>query len=160
MKKFDHLREAICDLVSIAEDSVDGELFKELDEAGASAIDCLDELEGYKNAEDQGLLPRFHLGDEFWTVGYSKVSKSKVVMLQQKKDGTWKYRFCNEYSNTMDCEERELGKYFFATKEEAEQALAEMRNIEEAKDNLATEIARIGYTDKADARERIEQALK
>ena len=35
MKKFDHLREAICDLVSIAEDSVDGELFKELDKADA-----------------------------------------------------------------------------------------------------------------------------
>ena len=47
-------------------------------------------------------------------------------MLQQKKNGIWKYRFCDEQSHTHDYEENEYGKYFWATKEEAEQALKQM----------------------------------
>lgn len=73
----------------------------------------------YEDAEEQGLLPKFHLGDEFWTIHWNGVRKEKIVMLQQKKDGTWKYRF----PTTADYEENEFGKYFFNTKEEAEQAL-------------------------------------
>lgn len=87
-------------------------------------------LADYEDAEEQGLLPNFHLGDEFWTKWLGKPLKAKIVMLQQKKNGLWKYRFCDEHSHTMDYEENELGKYFFATKEEAEQALAERKNNE------------------------------
>jgi hypothetical protein len=87
------------------------------------------ELQKYRDAEEQGLLPRFHLGDEFWTTRLDRVVKAKVVMLQQKKDGSWKYRLSreisSEYHNTIDFEESDYGKYFFATKEEAEQKLAE-----------------------------------
>lgn len=89
----------------------------------------LRELKTYKDAEKKGLLPKFYLGYEFWIEWLGEILKAKIVMLQQKKDGTWKYRFCDERSHTMDYEENELGKYFFATKEEAEQALAEMKEV-------------------------------
>ena len=73
-------------------------------------------LAEYEIAEEKGLLPKFHLGDVFWTVHHDGVTKEKIVMLQQKKDGTWKYRF----PNTCDYEERDYGKCFFDTKDEAE----------------------------------------
>lgn len=85
---------------------------------------AIQKLAEYEDAEEQGLLPRFHLGDEFWTVHWNGVQKEKIVMLQQKKDGTWKYRF----PNTADYTESDYGKYFFDTKEEAEQKLEEMNN--------------------------------
>ena len=157
MEKFDHLREAICNLVSIAEDSVDGELFKELDEAGVRITNCLEELEEYKNAEEQGLLLRLpvEIKGYVYTTIHGDVSKHKVYSYSTAPMGLGIIAR-GIYGKPLGI----VGKSVFATKEEAEQALAEMRNIEEAKDNLATEIARIGYTDKADARERIEQALK
>ena len=84
--------------------------------------DVMCKLADYEDAEEQGLLPKFHLGDEFWTVRCRKVLKSKIVMLQQKKDGTWKYRFSQEisskYHDTSDYEELDYGRYFFNTKEE------------------------------------------
>lgn len=82
------------------------------------------ELARYEDLEEKGLLPKFHLGDEFWTVRCREVLKSKIVMLQQKKDGTWRYRFSQEisskYHDTSDYEEKDYGKYFFDVKEEAE----------------------------------------
>ena len=66
-------------------------------------------------------IPKFNLGDEFWVIHLSGVSKEKITMLQQKKDGTWKYRFSNSADYTQD----EYGVYFFSTKEEAENAIFE-----------------------------------
>ena len=87
---------------------------------------AVNKLADYEDAEEKGLLPKFYLGYEFWIEWLGEILKAKIVMLQQKKDGTWKYRFCDERSHTMDYEENELGKYFFATKEEAEQVLKQM----------------------------------
>ena len=91
-----------------------------------------DKLAEYEDAEEQGLLPRFHLGDEFWTIRLGKVLKSKIVMLQQKKDGSWQYRFSQEitpeYHDTHNYKESEFGKRFFLTKEEAENELAKMKD--------------------------------
>lgn len=107
-----------------------------LDEEGGCINGCkvpklYRRLAEYEDAEEQGLLPRFHLGDEFWALRLGRVVKAKVVMLQQKKDGTWKYRFSLEisstYHDTVDYEQIEYGKYFWSTKEEAEQKLAEMK---------------------------------
>ena len=88
-------------------------------------------LADYEDLEEQGLLPKFHLGDEFWTVRLRKVLKSKIVMLQQKKDGTWRYRFRQEinpkYHDTSDYEESDYGKYFFTNKEEAEKLAKEQK---------------------------------
>ena len=42
------LKDAICELVNLAEDAdISREVFEMLDNAGADIIDCLDELEGY-----------------------------------------------------------------------------------------------------------------
>lgn len=86
--------------------------------------EIIKKLAEYEDLEEQGLLPKFHLGDEFWTVRCREVLKSKIVMLQQKKDGTWRYRFSQEisskYHDTSDYEEKDYGKYFFNVKEEAE----------------------------------------
>lgn len=94
----------------------------------------IDKLGAYEDLEEQGLLPRFHLGDEFWALRLGRVVKAKVVMLQQKKDGTWKYRFSLEisstYHDTVDYEQIEYGKYFWSTKEQAEQKLESMRGGE------------------------------
>ena len=73
-------------------------------------------LRKYEDLQEQGLLPKFHLGDEFWVIHYDGVVKEKIVMLQQKKDGTWKYRF----KNTCDFEENKFGKEFFDNEEDAE----------------------------------------
>lgn len=88
-------------------------------------------LADYEDLEEKGLLPKFHLGDEFWTVRLRKVLKSKIVMLQQKKDGTWRYRFRQEispkYHDTSDYEESDYGKCFFTNKEEAEKLAKEQK---------------------------------
>ena len=88
-------------------------------------------LAKYEDLEEKGLLPKFHLGDEFWTVRLREVLKSKIVMLQQKKDGTWRYRFRQEispkYHDTSDYEECDYGKYFFVDKEEAEKLAEEQK---------------------------------
>ena len=42
----------------------------------------------YEDLKEQGLLPKFHLGDEFWVVHYDGAAKENIVMLQQKKNGT------------------------------------------------------------------------
>ena len=75
-------------------------------------------LAEYEDLEEKGLLPKFHLGDEFWTVRLREVLKSEIVMLQQKKDGTWRYS--PKYHDTSDYEESDYCKYFFPNKEEAE----------------------------------------
>lgn len=86
-------------------------------------LETFEEFNRYKDLEEQGLLSKFHLGDEFWVEWVGEILKAKIVMLQQKKDGTWKYRFCDEKSHTFDYKEKHYGKYFFDTKAEAEEVL-------------------------------------
>ena len=90
----------------------------------------MDGFNRYMELEEQGLLPRFHLGDEFWTIRLGKVLKSKIVMIQQKKDGDWQYRFSREtapqYHDTANYKESDFNKRFFLKKEAAEAALKEM----------------------------------
>ena len=93
--------------------------------------EAMEKLARYEELEEQGLLPRFHLGDEFWTIRLGKILKARIVMLQQKKDGSWQYRLSreitSEYHDTVNCKESKFGKTVFLTKAEAEKALAEMR---------------------------------
>ena len=93
----------------------------------------LHRLAEYEDAEEDGLLPRFHLGDEFWCLHIDELVKAKVVTLQQKKDGSWNYTMSREISHNYHdiayYKEREYGKYFWSTKAEAEQALAEMQKL-------------------------------
>lgn len=96
-----------------------------------NSIKALEELKDYKDAEEDGLLPKFHLGDEFWCLYIDKVVKAKIVSLQQKKDGSWNYTLSREisenYHDIAYYKERKYGKYFWSTKSEAEQALAKMK---------------------------------
>lgn len=92
-----------------------------------------DKLAEYEQAEEDGLLPRFHLGDEFWCLYIDEVVKAKIVTLQQKKDGSWNYTLSREisenYHDIAYYKEREYGKYFWSTKAEVEQALAKMKGV-------------------------------
>lgn len=45
---YDKLKDAICELVNIAEDATSREVFEILDNAGVDVIDCLDKLSGYE----------------------------------------------------------------------------------------------------------------
>lgn len=45
---YDKLKDAICELVNLAEDATSREVFEMLDNAGADVIDCLDKLIGYE----------------------------------------------------------------------------------------------------------------
>lgn len=91
----------------------------------------LEKLKDYEQAEEDGVVPKFHLGDEFWCLYIDKVVKAKIVSLQQKKDGRWNYTLSREisenYHDIAYYKECEYGKYFCSTKAEAEQALAEMK---------------------------------
>lgn len=99
--------------------------------SNATRYDIIDKLGEYEQAEEGGLLPRFHLGDEFWCLHIDEIVKAKVVTLQQKKDGSWNYTLSREISHNYHdiayYKEREYGKYFWSTKPEAEQALAKMK---------------------------------
>ena len=47
--RIDELKDAICELVNLAEDAdITREVFETLDNAGTDIIDCLDELDGYR----------------------------------------------------------------------------------------------------------------
>ena len=105
-------------------------------------VDDLKHIQDLIDADEKGLLPKFHLNDEFWTVRCGEVLKSKIVMLQQKKDGTWRYRFSQEispkYHDTHDYEELDYGKYFFDDKKEAEKRCEyELKQWEEARKKLS-----------------------
>ena len=125
-----------------------------------SIAQALNKLQEYENAEEDGLLLRLPC-----PIG------STVYAVVEECEGD--YYDCSHSCETCNnrhiyiVEEKfnleyldEIGKWIFLTKAEAEQALAEKLAIEKAKDNLAEKIARLGLTDKADARDRIECALK
>lgn len=121
----------------------------------------LEELKEYKAAEEHGLLLRLPC-------------KIGTTVYAIAEDCNGDYHDCNwRRCEICECLDRhieeigfelfmveDMGKQIFLTEAEAEAALAKMKDIEKAKDNLASEIARIGYMDKEDARDRIEQALK
>lgn len=93
-------------------------------------IKVFDELLEYRKLKENGMLPEFNLGDEVWSIRLGEILKSKIVMLQQKKDKTWIYRVSREispgYHDTANYKENDFDKLFFLTKEAAEAALKEM----------------------------------
>ena len=108
------------------------EICKEVLDCGVCPISkAIDKLAEYEQAEEDGLLPRFHLGDEFWCLYIDQVVKAKIVSLQQKKDGSWNYTLSREiscsYHDIAYYKESEYRKYFWSTKAEAEEALAKMK---------------------------------
>lgn len=87
-----------------------------------------DRLAAYEDAEEQELLIRlpFKVGDcVYYLNPFDEIEKGKITMIQQKADGTWKFRVTTSFSHdvTLDA----LGKTVFLSKEEAEKALEGMR---------------------------------
>lgn len=57
-----------------------------------------------------------------WYRSPAEIVESRVSMIQQKADKSWKFRISNKYG-TDDFKADEIGKYVFLTKEAAEEAL-------------------------------------
>lgn len=60
-----------------------------------------------------------------WYHAPAEILESRVSMIQQKVNGSWKVRISNRYG-TDDIKAEDIGNYVFFTKEEAEEALAKM----------------------------------
>lgn len=90
--------------------------------------DAIDKLAAYEDAEEQGrlvILP-CKIGDTVYCCyQFDEIENGKITMIQQKADGTWKFRVTTDYSRdvTMDA----IGKTVFLTREEAETAIKEKK---------------------------------
>lgn len=79
-------------------------------------------------AEEQGLLIRLPCkvgACAYYINPFDEIEKGKITMIQQKADGTWKFRFSTSFSH--DVTKDDLGKTVFFTREEAEKALEGMK---------------------------------
>lgn len=90
------------------------------DDATDSAINALEELKAYKDAEEDGLLIRlpFAIGTPIYKVCFSPEIKDGFVY-----EGTMTLKF---YADNMKDFENGI---VYASKEEAEQALAKMKGV-------------------------------
>lgn len=79
-------------------------------------------------AEEHGLLIRLPCkvgACAYYINPFDEIEKGKITMIQQKADGTWKFRFSTSFSH--DVTKDDLGKTVFFTREEAEKALEGMK---------------------------------
>ena len=123
------LADAICTMVSIAQENLSQKDFEELDNAGVEIIDCLNELKHYKDLEKQGLLLKlpckvgdtvYILAGRFGTFYEEDICDGFYI----GRDRILQVKVQNHEGNhgTYGV----VGKTVFLTKEEAEKALAEM----------------------------------
>lgn len=64
-----------------------------------------------------------------WYRSPAEILESRVSMIQQKADKSWKIRISNRYG-TEDFKAGDVGNYIFLTKEAAEEALAKLNEVE------------------------------
>lgn len=131
-----------------------------------SVCEYLQKLKDYKDLEEQGLLLKLpcKVGDTVYAYcsefGILEYEVDEIII---DKKITF---LCSAYSEPIgDCPSEcldeiepditDFSKTVFLTKEEAEHVTEE-----KLKDNLATQIAKFGLTDKQDARDRIDFALQ
>ena len=79
---YDKLKDAICELVNLAEDATSIEVFEMLDNAGADTIDCLDRLSGY---EAIGTIDEFKRAKSMENV-YGQVKWERDVAISQLEE--------------------------------------------------------------------------
>jgi hypothetical protein len=131
-----NLTDAICELVSIAEDQLTREHFNELDNAGADIIDCLEALQAYREEEKSGAIVRLpvKLGDTVYTSccmsGWYFRAKdapysAKVVFIglnnsEEYGGGLFNVELGRGYM--LQFSFSDIGKTVFLTREEAEAA--------------------------------------
>lgn len=84
----------------------------------------LDKLAAYEDAEEQGrlvILP-CKVGETVYYLNpFDEIENGKITMLQQKADGTWKFRVTTDFSHDVTTDA--IGKTVFLSSEEAEAAL-------------------------------------
>lgn len=85
----------------------------------------LEQLKAYKDAEEQGLLLRLpcKVGSTVYYIDDYEIYSDKVDSINIRKENE-EYIFCIAF---MDYRADDFGKTVFLTREEAEQALAEMQ---------------------------------
>lgn len=78
----------------------------------------------WKEAEagDRLIVLPCKVGDTVWRVYPNKIVESRISMLQQKSDGTWKVRLSDHWG-VHDENIDEIGKTIFLSRKEAEAAL-------------------------------------
>jgi hypothetical protein len=90
-------------------------------------IDAIEKLAEYEDAEEQGLLLRLpcKVGDKIYQIEGGCIYKFDAEKIEiRKEDG--EYIYCVDY---MDYRKEDFGKIAFLTLEEAEQALAKMKEV-------------------------------
>ena len=87
-------------------------------------IEAAHKLESYESAEEHGRLVMLlcKVGDIAYYINpFDEIEEGRITMIQQKADGTWKFRFST--SSSFDVKMADLGHRIFLTREEAEKAL-------------------------------------
>ena len=77
----------------------------------------------------------FEIGQPMWKLctwfnGQAEILESRVSMIQQKVDKSWKVRISNKYG-TEDFKAGDVGTYIFLTKDAAYAALEKLNEVKE-----------------------------
>lgn len=93
------------------------------------AIGTIEEFNALKDAEEQGRLLPYKIGDKFYEPIEWKncAAECKISSFTIKKDGDLKIRLSGTYG-VFEITTEEIGKTVFFTKEEAEKELAKMKS--------------------------------
>ena len=94
------------------------------------AIKALEEIQQYRDAEEQGRLLPYKIGDKFYKpIDWKNcIDECKVSSLIIKSDGSLKIRLSGIFG-VFEITTNDIGKTVFLTREEAEQALAKMKEV-------------------------------
>lgn len=127
------LKDVIYELVNVAEYEFTPEYFKNLDNACVEICDRLDELQAFKDKQEQGLLIElpckvgdivYQIGKGWYQVGTDicefvvtaiTISKDKIIISVENENQMG-------FPVSIDC----IGKRLYLTRSEAEEALAKM----------------------------------
>ena len=124
--EIDDLINEVIHLVSIAEDNLSEECFKEIDEAGGELVNALKELETLKDKQEQGLLIELpcKVGDTVYFISREEIIPVLVDGFSINENGLFICGTNEEhfgYSRLTP-----PAKNLYLTRSEAEEALAKM----------------------------------
>lgn len=94
---------------------------------------CLQKLAEYEDLEEQGLLLKLpcKIGDMVYSITRNFISEYMICSIEKYNEGFFFNWRCEKgiYINVRGFTDYDIGKTVFLTKEEAEQALAEMKGV-------------------------------
>ena len=121
------MRERLIELINemakyIYEQLMDGNC-----EQSLYAVEHIDELKADYLLDNGVIVPPCKVGDKFWMIDCSnRIQKCKIFSVNYHKnqnDDMWMYGIKIEDGMVLTCEDDDIGKYVFLTREEAERAL-------------------------------------